>query len=68
MMVMFGLGLRQTFTRMMEYTESPPLTVVSPCSDDEKQDCLNCKTDTVREENDRVDYGTVSGELLGFVT
>lgn len=53
---------------MMEYTESPPLTVVSPCSDDEKQDCLNCKTDTVREENDRVDYGTVSGELLGFVT
>ena len=43
------------------------MTIVSPRSDDEKQDCLDSETDTVREENNRVDCRMVNGELLATV-
>lgn len=50
----------------MEHIESPPLTIVRPRSNDEKQDCLDGKTDTVREENDGVNCEGVNDEPLAF--
>lgn len=64
-MVILGLGLRQMFStrESSEYVESPPLTIVRPRANDEKQDRLDGKTDAVCEENDRVDCDAVNGAL-----
>ena len=59
MMVMLGLGPRQTVACIIGCTESPPLTIVRPGSNEEKQDCLDGETDAVREENDRIDCEAV---------
>jgi hypothetical protein len=68
MMVILGLGPRQTFTPMMEYVELPPFTIVCPRTNDEKQNCLDGETDTVREENDRVNCEAVNDEPLAWIT
>ena len=65
MIVMLGLGSRQILTPMMKYVGSPPVTIVTPHSDDEKQDYFNGETDAIREENDRINYETVNKGALG---
>lgn len=59
MMVTLGLGQSQTFKFMVQYVNSPPLTIICPCSDDKKQDRLSSETDTVREKDDGIDCETI---------
>ena len=44
---------------LIQYVNSPPFTIIRPCSDDKKQDRLNSETDAIREKNDGIDCEAV---------